>query len=848
MSTTLKSNESLIVIVAGGGPVGLTFSLHLAMMMGKQAQIIVYEGRWCVDKYGKTTWQDKEQGKQRRDQVVTLQDHVIEQMPKYVQDGLFKNINERVWPTSRNIPIREVEDRLFDLIQPFVQSGQVKLVPENLDEQSKCLIDGDFDILVGADGSNSFVRNYCNIKMISEGVEYACGVAYDILDKVPPSEEPLHQALNCILTVSQTRYLVNSSTSRRGYLNIRLIQDEYSELRQCLNDFQTRNESLDLSDFNKCPQSPVWNIIRQGLEFFKIPSKYVFRVVPIEINVRHASIVVRELRFEVKDSEQATTATTDIDEKKYKTALAFLVGDAAMSVHFWPGRGMNSGMKGAIALARNILRTCTTQNAINIRKPLRFLDFLDYEGFMARLRAREQQGRSLRVLINPIDQYIEASYSYSHMSHCYVKYKNKLIAKLQEARERLQERSDWPHKSSPITDDQLQSASNRVAPQAVAQLSLANPWPTREMSGAEVLVEHTFPYDVRNFLPIPKVNFTASLEQTPSIILRYRFLILWIVGHEKLEQIDTLVRDIQTSPNYSKASIDANDNHQLAVVRNIDEAVAWMKANREDIRKKETLFKVVTVWQIKANETAVDTIRAVRSESSRVPVLIFTGKHETAQAALEFPNVMTSDTEYELKEFVGVKQEAQWNPGCHVKQLQKLEASSLTTKYGSEANDQTKFSSTPYPILDNIGSMPPLPNDLLSLRSTSISTPKIIWIDVQENNTRVVEEIRKNIPSVEIEFCRTFEDAKTLITQQERQMESRSKFIVICRGYFPNEQKGFKDVAQMLENLELQAVPMGVYTSNREYLLQRTPDPPSRVEIFDRPRELLAFVYQHLKK
>ena len=56
--------------------------------------------------------------------------------------------------------------------------------------------------------------------------------------------------------------------------------------------------------------------------------------------------------------------------------------------------------------------------------------------------------------------------------------------------------------------------------------------------------------------------------------------------------------------------------------------------------------------------------------------------------------------------------------------------------------------------------MPPLPTDLLSLRSLSISIPKIVWIDVPENNTRVVEEIRKNIPSVEIECCRTFEDAK----------------------------------------------------------------------------------------
>ncbi|CAF4772828.1 unnamed protein product, partial [Rotaria sp. Silwood2] len=177
--------------------------------------------------------------------------------------------------------------------------------------------------------------------MISEGLEYACGVAYNIPDNVPPSEEPLHQALNCILTVSQTRYLVNSSTSRRGYLNIRLVQDEYNELRNLLEVFQSRNEPIDLLDFNKCPQSPVWTIIRQGLQFFKISPKYVFRVIPIEINVRHASIVVRELRYEIDRNEKQTN---EYDEKKYKTALAFLAGDAAMCVHFWPGRGMNSGM------------------------------------------------------------------------------------------------------------------------------------------------------------------------------------------------------------------------------------------------------------------------------------------------------------------------------------------------------------------------------------------------------------------------------------------------------------------------------------------------------------------------
>lgn len=52
-----------------------------------------------------------------------------------------------------------------------------------------------------------------------------------------------------------------------------------------------------------------------------------------------------------------------------------------MNVHFWPVRGLNTGMKSAMALVNH--------------RTLQFNDFIDYEGFMARLRAREQQGRSV---------------------------------------------------------------------------------------------------------------------------------------------------------------------------------------------------------------------------------------------------------------------------------------------------------------------------------------------------------------------------------------------------------------------------------------------------------------------
>ncbi|CAF4369735.1 unnamed protein product, partial [Rotaria sordida] len=135
--------------------------------------------------------------------------------------------------------------------------------------------------------------------------------------------------------------------------------------------------------------------------------------------------------------------------------------------------------------------------------------------------------------IDPIDKSVEASYSYALLNHCYEKYIKRLIKKLEEARKRLEANSEWPHKSRPITDNELQFASNCIAPHSVAQLSLANPWPTREMSGVEVLVEDIFPYDLKNVLPIPIVTH-LSLRRTPSIMIRYSFHTLWIIGDKKI--------------------------------------------------------------------------------------------------------------------------------------------------------------------------------------------------------------------------------------------------------------------------------------------------------------------------
>ncbi|CAF3614242.1 unnamed protein product [Adineta steineri] len=768
------------------------------MMMGEHVKIIIYEGRWFVDEDSITRWQGEEQGKTRRDQVVTLQDHVIQQMPPYIQKGLFQNYDERVWPTSRNIPIREVEDRLFALIQPFVQNGQIELVPEALQEQTERLIKGDFDMLIGADGSNSFVRRYCNIPMISEGVEYACGVAYQIPSHVPAPEEPLHQALNCVLTVAQTRYLVNSSSSRRGYLNIRLIQSEYEELRERLQEFQHLNEPLDLLDVNKCPNSSlVWTIVRQGLEFFKISPKYVFRVVPIEINVRHASIVVRELRFEIQEDkdEKVSSVPKAGGRKQYKTALACLAGDAALNVHFWPGRGMNSGMKAAMALARNIVHSCRTKaslETITIRRPLRFLDFLDYEGFMARLRAREQQGRSLRVLIDPIDQSVVDSYSYAGVGHCHVKYTRRLIRKLQDMRERLQERADWPHQDRPITDEELQRASNRISPNAVAQLSLANPWPTREMGGIDVLVEDTFPFDSKNFVEVPQLK-KNPLTRTPTILVQQRFLSLWIINEPMSKDVETLVDTVRNLPKETFI--------EPAVVHTIEQATGWMNANRKSLQTPGTSFKVVLACSLINSVIAVDFIRAVRAKERHVPVLIFTNKREEIQAALQFPNVTATDIPFDLYEFVGVNQETQWNAGCRVAYPDK--------------------------------------------NPTSPGKPLLWWIDWEDNDTKVVEQLQISYPQLEIRFTPTFKETQVYLKDHAEDIRLQQKKVVISRGRYFKESKNVIDVVHLLNEFNLD-VPLGVYTRDRVELKKKLPNIPEQVQVVDKRQDLLNFVKDKL--
>src|SRR5262249_46508280 len=69
----------------------------------------------------------------------------------------------------------------------------------------------------------------------------------------------------------------------------------------------------------------------------------------------------------------------------------FLLGDAANAIHFWPGRGLNSGLAAAISLARCLSKVWRGG-------PLRDADFLRHEAVMQMLQYRHKS-RAWRQMV-----------------------------------------------------------------------------------------------------------------------------------------------------------------------------------------------------------------------------------------------------------------------------------------------------------------------------------------------------------------------------------------------------------------------------------------------------------------
>jgi 2-polyprenyl-6-methoxyphenol hydroxylase-like FAD-dependent oxidoreductase len=161
----------------------------------------------------------------------------------------------------------------------------------------------------------------------------------------------LPDPMSVLLTVAQNRYLLNSVRGE-GFLNMRLTDAEANEVMAA---------GLD-------PGSGLWQRVLEGLTLFGVAETDLSSVTAFRMDL------VQRPRFtaQLLPPTSATAGTH-----------GFLLGDAANAIHFWPGRGLNSGLASAISLARCLSRAWR-------ERPFRDADFVRHEAAMSMLQYRHK--------------------------------------------------------------------------------------------------------------------------------------------------------------------------------------------------------------------------------------------------------------------------------------------------------------------------------------------------------------------------------------------------------------------------------------------------------------------------
>lgn len=491
----------LKIVIAGGGPTALASAISLAEKGAGSVEVHMYEKRWVrMQRPNGDTYIDYPPTARRRDQVVTLQDSVTRLLTKDSYQALFAGRPERVWPGSANIQIRKVEDRFLKRVQGPEFRGLIHLYPEGItrEDLSKA---GDFHLLLGADGAASWVRqSYFHGYENERGRSYALGLAFD-----RPAGLPWSQPLNVFLTLGQTRYLLNASDhDGRGYLNMQLTEDEWAKmasidgqfvhfgrpgcLRKADGSVPEGFEESQVFAPSENRESPLWTSISDGLKLFGFKESEVINIVRIPIVVQAVQEGVQMLPSE--DSRQVNRPH----------ALVAVAGDAAMTVHFWPGRGLNSGIKAGIALGDELVHALNNGRFVGM--PLDAMK--EYNDFILKLQGREHDKRSIPILNQSgspemLGWLLDKAHSVPDTVAI-----EWLVGAMTQIADRLQRRDDWPYEVVTNVEPQLRIVLRQMDSVTLKEMAVSFPWPTREMAGAEVL-------PIRSMKPEEKQKWLQNL-------------------------------------------------------------------------------------------------------------------------------------------------------------------------------------------------------------------------------------------------------------------------------------------------------------------------------------------------
>lgn len=489
----------LKVTVAGGGPVGLAFALLLENLMGRRVSLTVHDSRWAQDG-DRVVWKDEGQGNVRRQQVVTVQSRQYLNLPEEVQARLFtEGTYTEMWPAGpdsirgfnpRNIRIAYVEDTLLDLAN--AKRDRIRLVPARFDVAEQQETVARDHVLAICEGGRSRTREHFaarfgtpDTSIYSLDGEHLQDVVLGLRVK-----SRLSDPMTVLLTVAQNRFLLNSLRGE-GFLNMRLTDAEAREVvgidpvrqvfEQCIASRPCVMSRDGHGDFHCSTHSTfflpalikgsaLWQRIKEGLALFDVDEQDLSAITAFRLDM------VQRPRFTAR-LHPATAAGPG--------TYGFLLGDAANAIHFWPGRGLNSGLASAISLARTLSGTWRG-------RALRDADFVRHEAAMSMLQYRHKS-RAWNAMIttdeNGVGQAIKDKIARSIEESAAGKPDraadlDALMEQLRAIRERLA-----PRIAGMPDDAVLRQHLETLGSETLRTLRDSGPWDTVTVGGEEVDID-----------------------------------------------------------------------------------------------------------------------------------------------------------------------------------------------------------------------------------------------------------------------------------------------------------------------------------------------------------------------
>jgi len=495
-----ESSVPLRITVIGGGPVALIFCAMIGSGMPvDDVRIRIFDHRWYVRR-GRVLWKDAQHGNHRRRQVVTVQSRQYTLLPEPLFRDVFReSVAGAVWPTGPdsinglaplNIRISDLEDGLLEWVQSY---HQIEFHPAQFDAEHQLDDLQGEHLVVICDGAGSRTRESLGIFGRPDPDSFSRGgrrledvvLGLEVRSRLQPSAA-------VVLTVAQSRFLLNPGIDGKGFLNMRLTDDEAIEARGTHPDHPHRacpctqsrpclpERRLGHSSATAChgsvfapsrlgSGSRLWPRIVDGLNLFGVDSDDLKSITSFRL-----SMVERPRFAAVLFHQTATRPAT----------IATLLGDAAISVHFWPGRGLNTGIGSAVSLAETVIAAWR-------KTAFREADFAVFEARMAQLQFRNQVRGfygSMRVddmtgEVTPIRDLIGRSYASGPPTPGQHWLNRTILSdRLSTVRENLASRLPTNLPSQNLIEAQV----DLITPETVAALVASGPWDTYRPGGPEV--------------------------------------------------------------------------------------------------------------------------------------------------------------------------------------------------------------------------------------------------------------------------------------------------------------------------------------------------------------------------